>query len=211
MSRTQLRGSPNLCPRKPHPPQPDPPRHHSTALFKLWHNPSRNPTDPPSKWHCVPFPSLQNPGPPAPARVTLSPSHLDHHHSSSFPISPKPLWPLPIHPPGTARQIFPKCAQLRTLPLMAPGRGDWGDSGGLIFTSPRATPASSSSSNRYSEKFPSLLVNPFTLQCSLQIAPLPGSPPDPLDQVRSPVTGCTLSHFDGHGCNFIFYHVQLVG
>ena len=52
------------------------------------------------------------------------------------------LWLLPIHPPKTVRHIFPKWLQLRTLPVMAPHSGCWGNPLlSLTHQSPAVPPA----------------------------------------------------------------------
>ena len=93
------------------------------------------------------------------------------------------LWLLPIHPPKTVRHIFPKWLQLRTLPVMAPHSGCWGNPLlSLTHQSPAVPPARTHThTHTHSEKFPLLQVNPPTRQCSLQRTPPPGSPPDPSD------------------------------
>lgn len=55
-----------------------------TAPFTLWHNPSLNPTDLPSKHHWAPSPSLQNPDPQALARTSQPPPGSPQSHSGSF-------------------------------------------------------------------------------------------------------------------------------
>ena len=71
-ARHQLRVSPNLGPRRPHPLQLDPPKSWPPYLPSHGHNLSLNPTDLPAKHHWS-FLSLRNPDPHALARAISQP------------------------------------------------------------------------------------------------------------------------------------------